>query len=447
MFDPEKQAADLARLYRELGDGICLYPFFGAFYQTNNVVPDSLDGMPNSVRPCSIVTGGARRDTWSITDGSITNARNSSLWRKMREDFLAGKFHEIEFCQICSSNEKAGTTSPRMMNNKFYTEFLDIDLVEAVKKIEANDLEVTDILTLDYYPSNYCNYSCVMCAGGASSQRHTFEIKIYGSKEKIMLNEPDADFLSVLDKVKIINFTGGETVLQNQVHTMIDYLIERDMAKDLVITLLTNASSFPEKLIEKFRNFKAVIYNVSIDGTKEVIEYQRRGCRWADVETNAIRLMNHEFISSVINFVLTGINALSVMDFIDWAYANGFGRKHENDTCNYITVSPVFRVEHLGVAALPPDLRELALARLDHGRKKYMQMEDTIFNRYFVEIIDRFVSVIENTPYQPRYLPLFIRQIRTEDSASRRTLTQAVPEWAPYFTAIDDQAKETKVSS
>ena len=307
----------LEHLYAELGEHICLYPFFGAFYQTNNVIPINQDTKPNSVRPCSIVMA-EDWTKWDIQPGdTITSTRNNAHWQDMRQRFLNGEFHDIFDCRSCSYNERSGTTSPRMMNNKFYTEFLTIDIVNEVRQIVANNNQVKDIITLDYYPSNYCNYSCVMCAGGASSQRQTFEVKVLGREEKIVLNPADGDFYAVLDRVEIINFTGGETILQKQVIDIIDYLIERDLAKNILITMLTNASSSPDKLTERFKHFKKVIYNVSVDGTGDVIEYQRRGCRWSEVEANAIKLMNHEVIVSVINYVLTAINAPSAMDFID----------------------------------------------------------------------------------------------------------------------------------
>lgn len=424
---------DLNNIYQELGEHICLYPFFGAFYQTNNVIPTTESGMNNSVRPCSIIMSEDRWH-WCIQDHeTITESRNNKNWKELRQKFLNGEFHNITECRSCSFNELAGTTSPRMMNNKFYSEFLSLDIVEEVKSIVANDNTVKDIITLDYYPSNYCNYSCVMCDAGASSQRHTFEVKILNRDKKIVINDIDKDFYDILDRVEIINFTGGETILQSQVHNIIDYLIEKDLAKNILITLLSNASSSPDKMTEKFKKFKQVIYNVSVDGVGEIIEYQRRGCSWAEVEANAIKLMNHEVIVSVINYVLTAINALSAMDFVDWAYANKFGRKHDQDLCGYLTISPVFRVDHLGVATLPPALRNLALERLRAGRVKYSQLEPTSFNTYFVEIIDRFINIIESTEHRPEYIAQFVDHIRKEDLVSKRPLGQVVPEWAPWF--------------
>ena len=143
----------LEHLYAELGEHICLYPFFGAFYQTNNVIPINQDAKPNSVRPCSIVMA-EDWTKWDIQPGdTITSTRNNAHWQDMRQRFLNGEFHDIFDCRSCSYNERSGTTSPRMMNNKFYTEFLSIDIVNEVQQIVANNNQVKDIITLDYYPS------------------------------------------------------------------------------------------------------------------------------------------------------------------------------------------------------------------------------------------------------------------------------------------------------
>ena len=128
---------DLNHIYNKLGNDICLYPFFGAFYQTNNVIPISDQSKPNSVRPCSIVMSD-NCSKWDIRDSSSVNGRNSPAWRQMREDFLAGKFHDIYDCRSCSYNERSGTTSPRQQNNKFLAQFLNVDIIQEVHNIMAN---------------------------------------------------------------------------------------------------------------------------------------------------------------------------------------------------------------------------------------------------------------------------------------------------------------------
>ena len=161
----------LEYIYSELGENICLYPFLGAFYQTNNVIPKHQDAEPNTIRPCSIIQYENLSD-WNVENRSLVQSRNNTHWKQLRQDFVDGKFHQIKSCAGCSYNERAGATSPRLMNNKFYSEFVKADIVQAVKNIIHNNNEVKEIYTLDYYPSNYCNFSCIMCSGGEIGRAH-----------------------------------------------------------------------------------------------------------------------------------------------------------------------------------------------------------------------------------------------------------------------------------
>lgn len=420
------------KLYEEFGYNICLCPFFGAFYQTNNVVPIGVESEPNSVRPCSLVLHDDRNH-WDVKENSITKSRNSTAWRQMRQDFLDGNFNQIADCKICRDNEQLGATSPRMMNNKFLCEQLSTDVNATLRKIIKNNLMVSDIITLDYYPSNYCNYSCVMCSGGASSQRQVFEFKFLNKQEKIVLNAKDPDFYKLLKQVEIINFTGGETVLQKQVYELIDYLIQQNLAGNITITLLTNASSYPEELMEKFSKFKGVVYNISIDGIGSVIEYQRRGCDWSTVETNSLRLLSIGYIGIIINYVLTAINVFTVMDFVDWAYSHGIGPKYADDLdVSFINISPVFRLEFLGQEVLPPELKKIAVERLHLGRSRYANKTD-VLELYYTRLIDRIIHIVESAEHRPDYLPQFKSHICKEDAVSKKPLITVVPEWAPYF--------------
>jgi FlaA1/EpsC-like NDP-sugar epimerase len=133
-----------------------------------------------------------------------------------------------------------------------------------------------------------------------------------------------------------------------------------DLAKDMIITILTNASDFPDSLVEKFKKFKKVLYTVSIDGIGAVIEYQRRGARWATIVENVAKIQASP-VHQVVNHVVTAVNILGAMDFVDWCYANNL---------KYTSISHVFQ-EHLGIAAVPPELKTIALERLTTGRKRY----------------------------------------------------------------------------
>lgn len=411
------------KIYATFGDDFCLCPFLGVFYQTNRVVPqDHSDTVYNTARPCSVVDFPAT--ACDITQGSIVEALNSPDWIRLRRDFLDGKFRDIPDCKNCSDAERLGARSSRMGANQHFVHHAHGDLVDQVNQIINNDLTVNGVVSLDYYPSNYCNYSCIMCAGGASSSRLTYEIKLRRIKERIVLNAVDQDFYDVLQQVEILNFTGGETVMQQQVHDLIDYLIQENLSHRITIFLLTNCSTYPEPLIEKFQKFHNVVYLCSIDGVGPVIEYQRRGAKWPDVENISLRLIHHEFISTVVNTVLTAVNAPSFVDLVQWF--------HDNRVPN-VVVTPVFRVDHLSIAALPDGLKTLTRERLTQARSEYAGRQDGWTDANTVALIDSVVTMLDRTAHDPQALHLFREHIMQEDSVSKVKFLDAVPDWQPYW--------------
>ena len=121
------------------------------------------------------------------------------------------------------------------------------------------------------------------------------------------------------------------------------------------------------------------------------------------------------------------------MDFIDWARSQQFGPKYTEDlNVSFINISPVFRLDFLGQSVLPPDLKKVALDRLYQGREKYQSRSDVI-DTYYTRLINQIIAVVESAEYQPSYLSQFKDYIKKEDSVSKKSMIEIVPEWAPYF--------------
>ena len=415
---------DINDIYREFGEKFCICPFLGGFYQSHHVLNPTQSGAPSTIVPCSLTWWNRDSGDFNIVNNNIRESINQPVWREMRRAFANGEYESIPQCRICQETERAGGDPARKGANLHYVHHCVTDIVSEIKRIIDNDYRVDDILSLDWYPSNYCNYSCVMCSGGASTGRMSFEIKILRQDSRVVLNTVSEDFYDVIKRVEVINFTGGETAMQSQVHDMIDYLIDNDLAHNKTIFLLTNASAYPDELIEKFRRFRRVVYMCSIDGVGSVIEYQRRGARWPVVSEVSLRLLKHEFISCVANYVLTAINAPTATEFVDWLYVNHI--------TNGVTVSPVFRVEYLGVAALPPELRDLTQRRLQAAIERYCA-EDSDVARNCLRFLHAVQSVIDTTPFDAQSLDQFRQHCKLEDQASDLKLVDAAPDWRPYF--------------
>lgn len=403
-------------ILKEFGPDFCLYPFLGAFYsvvQDNNNLP--------SIRPCCLISPS---DRYAPVNNSIHETVNSPGWKSIRKDFVAGKFKEIKDCSICINSERMSGTSTRLGSLKYLTEHIDQDIISIIKEIIENDYTVNKLFSLDYFPSNYCNFSCIMCHGGSSTSRRLFEIKVLNSDTpKTTLIPLADDFYSVLEDIETLNFAGGETLIQPEVHKLLDHLIDRDLAKKITIFLLTNASDFPDHLEERFSHFKKVVYMCSVDGTGAVLEYQRRGATWTTVEKNTLKLVHHSKISTVVNYVLTAVNAVQFVDFADWCYDNHV---------EFVSISSVFRAHGLEVSAMPNGLRQLTLDRLINAQAKYSSDSSRI-GQSVLKLITQVYDIINANPYNPDKFNLFVDHITKEDSVSKLTLVEAVPEWAPYF--------------
>ena len=409
---------NVKKLYETYGENMCLAPFVNSFYSTCGVVsPDQT--VNNFVRPCSVIQAGPQ---WDVQDSNITATRNTQVWQALRQSFLDDVMPSV--CSTCINAERVGASSPRQLNNEYLFEHLDIDIMSEVQRIIEAGLIADKVYAIDYMPSNFCNYACVMCYSGASSQRYIFDLK-QGIQSKYEINAVDHDFFDVIKDVKILGFTGGETILQPEVNKLIDYVIEQGLSSNMIITILTNASDFPDSLVEKFSKFKKVLYTVSIDVVGDVIEYQRRGARWSTIQEN-VKKIHASPVHEIVNHVVTAINILTAMDFVDWC--------HSNDL-KFASISHAFQ-EHLGVAALPPELKILALNRLREGRKRYAHYLNPEYINYeygYVQTIDRLISTIEHVEFNPAALEQFVQHIKREDTASKKPLREVVPEWAPWF--------------
>ena len=412
---------NLDRIYEEFGANICLFPFFAAFYQSFGLTrADSSFMTTSTVVPCSVYSPPKNnpKNNNLIIDNNIIKTINSSEWKDLRKNFIEKSCHDWEQCITCSNAERGNGNSPRQLNNEYFADHLEIDIIEEINQIINNDYQVDKILSLDFFPSSYCNYECIMCTGGSSTTRLVFENRKEDKRTqqlfKITPNLLANDFNHILKNVKMINFAGGETILQKQVHEVIDYLIAQNLAKDITITLLTNASRYPTKLLEKFKQFKNVFYTISIDGIGDVIEYQRRGSIWTEVEMNS--LLIYQNFGAVINYVLTAVSVFGVIDFLAWVNKNNIDK---------LILSLVFYFDHLSLSVIPPEMKNKLIDKLISQRSQ--------FNGKYLDFLDRVIEALGKAQWKSDLLPKFIEHINNEDTASKKLLIDVVPEWRPYF--------------
>jgi hypothetical protein len=120
------------------------------------------------------------------------------------------------------------------------------------------------------------------------------------------------------------------------------------------------------------------------------------------------------------------------MDFVDWCYSNQIGPNYKEELRNFVTITPVFRADHLSVTALPPELKHTVLSRLHAGLIRY-RVINTVMSKYYSRIILQAIDIVTAAEHDESYLMQFVWLIQKENRASARPLQEVVPEWTPYI--------------
>lgn len=343
---------------------------------------------------------------------------NQPAFNELRNKMLRGE--ESEECTYCYEVEKHGGESPRLSKNSM----LNLDKMINMEKI--NEMTNPDGSLKDFRMkfwdvrfNNICNISCRMCSPMWS---HTWakeeEIKINGS---YIINAHDTDkFKEIvskygpLDELYDIFFAGGEVLFQKEHWEMLDYLIEIGNT-DVMLNYVTNLTKLDYdnfKLLEYIPKFKDVTLTVSLDATKDLLEYIRWGSVWKDIVNNLNAVRDLENVHLRVNHTTTLYNLLSLPSTIDFLYDNEY-LNEEYDIDLSIAPEP-----HNHVGAFPLELKEQAKEKI--LKSKYYPL---------LKIkLDAVIDTMLNTTYD--FPKEYINKL---DKRRNCDITNVIPELKPYI--------------
>lgn len=397
---------DPNKLYSELNSNICLSPFFQLFLVESETA---------NISPCCMY----KKNT--VVTNAIKDAYNEEEYKTLRKMHYEGIGLEHPMCALCKDSEKSYNQSTRLINNMHLTQHFDVDWVNEIKRIADNGYEIDNVYIIDYVLGSYCNFACIICNKNTSTSRHLVENKIDGITESININENTIDINDIIDNVKLINFTGGEPLIHKKFLNFIDS-VEQHL--ELKIDVLTNVSYYNESTFKKLEKFNECFMTLSIDGVGKYFEYQRRLGNWEKIEQNykAIKA-NHPKITYKINFVVTAISLMGIIDFIRWLYEN----KEQN-----VAFTPVQDKEYLSINALDPidiDNIKNALAEIRNTHIVKPSMKDFVKN-----VFDSLDEILNSYSFDPSLQDTMVKQMYKEDLYWKNiSLTDIIPNLAKKY--------------
>lgn len=334
---------------------------------------------------------------------------NSEEMRTLRQQLHDGT--PADACKHCYSQERYGRLSQRQVYNLEFSKFTNL------RKLNTQDWTVTadDICTLDLKLGNLCNLKCVMCGGDTSSQLMTEYIKHRDKFIQIKnYEQPDTEldfawplsnefqqFLSRFQhNLKWIKFTGGEPTL---IPYVFDFLSQIEHPETVTVSLITNGTTYNDRLFDILKRFKTLWLNVSLEGIGQHNDLIRYKSEWSEVEQNILAYKKLPNVRFVINHVLQSFSVDTLIPLLKWC------EQHELKLIFTLLMGPIFLT-----------LNTVSADKITQFKEQLQSLELGLNQ----DVVSGVLSVLEDHKYDPvlaqerkQYLET-LDEIRNTDLAS-----------------------------
>jgi molybdenum cofactor biosynthesis enzyme MoaA len=296
---------------------------------------------------------------YQLYKDNLEEAWNSKVYTTIRKQMLAGE--RPEMCQRCFGEEDVGIKSSRQSWNAKWQE----------QKEYLSDAPF-DIKYVDLRLGNLCNLKCRMCNPYASNQWvkewHLVEDALSESEYKRLKNMdwPEHEktwenLFSIANTVEEIYLTGGEPTIIKEQHRLLDYFIDQGTAHKIKLKYNTNLTNIPNHLLDRWKKFKRIQLNCSIDAVGKLDHYIRYPSNWNIIQRNFETIRSLSNATVEIHCTVQMYNILKLDELLEWAIP--YGHKVYFNILNH--------PDQLNIRVLPEHLKQLAAERL----QPYLHLE------------------------------------------------------------------------
>jgi len=325
---------------------------------------------------------------------TLDNYLVSDELNNLKASFLAGE--KPAGCSRCWKDEDSGLVSKRQLDWRYL-------LKESVPNL-------TEFKSISLPFGNTCNLACRTCKSYASSRWLAEEKKINNHFPTKMFPHnkyyQDSKFLDKMKElcknIELLEIPGGEpfiTGVEEQLE-FLDHLIEHN-ANNIVLHYLTNATTMPdERFWDKWKHFKKVEIQLSIDGIGKVYEYTRWPGDWHETYANIKEYQKHwkDNIQLSISHTVSIFNVFYLDEFIEWCKGEGLPNPY---------LGLVSRPDQYSITTLSKDTKDYLSKHLNTTNVvQYMNAND---HSFLLDKTLNYVTMIDEHRKQKfsEYMPEF----------------------------------------
>ena len=354
---------------------------------------------------------------YRLSQDKLVDIANSPKFNEIRKQMVQGI--EPKVCSNCYFYEKNNVGSKRSISNHQYADLID----ECFKNTKSDgSLKELNYKYIELRLGNVCNLKCVTCNAFSSSKWNEdipaffdtqFE-KEYPLSGKIVEWYRDTKFYDELfshcSGLREIWINGGEPTLIKEHGYFLDKFINDGTCKDIELHYSLNCTSFPDKFIEQWKQFKKVKIHLSIDDLGKRIHYVRFPSRWDVTMKNLDKILEYRDVFEI--QILQTVSLLNIHNLVD--FKNFTVEKDLQWVMNFVKYP-----DHLSVRHLPEDHKIKILENLTNvTEEEYTKIKVELEQERDEKVFEKFLEFISRLDTK--------RNIRIWDY---------LPEWENHFKA------------
>jgi len=353
----------------------CIYPFVHLATFT--------DG---SLTPCCVAKS---YPTLNLNNITVAEAWNHTEIKKVRQQMIVGE--HVTNCTNCYNSEKHGIDSHRTASNRMFQKEYGLTQTQFV----SDELDISNLITLDLRLGNTCNLKCVMCRPSESHKWFDDIVELKKHKlpaivsqdinYKSNYNRDDYNWINkdvfwnnidtILPNIKEFIFGGGEPFMLKEVKILLQKAIDLDVAQHMTIRFHTNGTHLTSKDYELLKHFKRIQLMFSVDGVDEINYFLRYPANWSTV-VNTIN-ENENYGANIESFILCSLTGVSAF-YLDRLYDFVHAQQWKKLPVANIILGRVHAPVYLNPQALDSRRKEIVTQRINRLCKDYLSASKTL---------------------------------------------------------------------
>lgn len=365
---------------------------------------------------------------------SFRKAWHSDFFVEKRRTLLKGEFPD-HCTGGCQWPEKSGKKSFRQMSNtdfpqfaKYFSDYKKIDLYPE-----------PEFTHFDLRTGNICNLACRMCrpkwTKNLIKDHENLNLSVGDILPESWIDDPKCwDHLyQISNHLRHINLAGGEPLIVKELPPFLERFVKDGRSQDITLTIHTNLTHWPERLVPLFQKFKLVTIHISLDAVGALNEFIRYPSKWSNVNTR-IQHLDEKFqeIGLYESFIWTTLSVYNVFHVADMIrYCSQLKNINPYPKFGLVGDKPF-----LNIQSLRPELKKLAQSRLLEALHlvKTMETRDPHLQKKTVLELEGIVDYLWLNDFS-HYQAEFQRFNSYFDQKREQSVLNFVPELAPQLAA------------